>query len=152
MHGAQSRKGRMVVGLICAAALLGAINANAASFGVPPGKALVYVMQGETGGFANLLVSVNGRQVGTVRANSWFAFAADPGVQLVSVAATASAATRLKVEAGKTYYLEQRVNAAGIPVFRAMPESQAQPLLARYRQARTELVIVGAPEIGRAHV
>jgi hypothetical protein len=105
----------------------------------------VYLLQDGTGTSTSLPVSANGRSVGTVSANTYLALAAEPGPLLISITAAAAAATRVQVEAGKVYYVSAQVNPAGIPVFKVLPPSAAQPALARHRPAR-----IGVVEVARA--
>jgi hypothetical protein len=114
--------------------------ADAKPGGVPPGKALVYLLQGDTGKSKSLPVTANGRGIGNVAANTYLAMAASPGALLLGVSATASAATRLQVEAGRTYFVSVQVNAAGIPVFKVLPPSVGQKALANYRPAQSAAV------------
>ena len=133
-------------GLVVAILLSGPVfAAKPKPVSVPPGKALVYLLQGSTGKLKSLPVAANGRRIGNLSANTYLAMAASPGALLLSVSAAAAAATRLQVQAGRTYYVSVQVNAAGIPVFKVLPPSVGQKALAKHRPAQS-----GAVEAPRA--
>jgi len=137
--------------LVCLSVVFGVSLAAAATrMSAPPNKALVYVIQGETQHFGNLLVYVNGRYVERVRANSYFAFAVEPGTHEISTAGPNRAALPLTVNAGATYYVSQRVKPDGDAEIRLISEADAQPLLGRYYQVRSDVVTVGAPTEARS--
>lgn len=121
------------------------VHADIAPGSAPPGKALVYVIQGETQNFANLLVSVNGRRLESLQKNSYVAFVAEPGTHEISAAAAGRAATPLTVAADSVYYVSQRVGNDGMPTHRVLSEAEARPLLNAYRAARTEALTIGTP-------
>ena len=120
-------------------------NVFADTGAAPPGKALVYVIQGETQNFANLLVSVNGRRLESLPKNSYVAFVAEPGTHEISTAAGGRAATPLTVAADTVYYLSQRVSADGMPTHRVLSQAEGRALLNTYRAVRTEALTIGAP-------
>lgn len=125
-------------------ALVSGAVADPAPSSAPRGKALVYVMQGETLQFASLTVSVNGRRLESLPKHSYIAFVAEPGTYEISTAGASRAAMTLTVESGNVYYLSQALNADGAPTQQALPASDARALLGRYRALRAEPVTVGA--------
>ena len=130
--------------VFCVASLSN-VHADIAPGSAPPGKALIYVIQGETQHFANLLVSVNGRRLESLQKNSYVAFVAEPGTHEISTAAAGRAATPLTVAADSVYYVSQQVGNDGMPIHRVLSEAEARPLLNTYRAARAEAVTIGAP-------
>jgi uncharacterized protein DUF2846 len=114
--------------------------ALADSFAVPPGRALVYVIQSDTGGFGNVAVFVDKKMVGGLKTNTYVAFSADPGAHVLSAAGAGLASHQMSVDSGKVYYVSLRINAGGIPQFRVLSEADAKPLLARYRPIRSDVV------------
>lgn len=120
------------------------VYADIAPGSAPPGKALVYVIQGETQNFANLLVSVNGRRLESLPKNSYVAFVAEPGTHEISTAAGGRAATPLTVAADTVYYVSQRVGAGGVPTHRVLSQAEGRALLSTYRAVRTEALTIGA--------
>ncbi len=98
----------------------------------PGGKATVYVLQGETQNFANLLVALDGSHVGKVKTNSYLSLAVDSGTRVISSAAVNSERISLSVAAGRVYYVGQRVNAQGVLELREMSEDEARQLMSRY--------------------
>jgi len=128
-------------------ALASGASADPALSSAPPGKALVYVIQGETSHFANLMVSVNGRRLENLPKHSYIAFVAEPGTYEISTAGTSRAAMMLTVESGKVYYVSQALNADGAPIQQTLPASKASPLLGRYRPLRAEPITIGAAPV-----
>lgn len=86
----------------------------------PPDKALIYLIQGPTGAFANLIIRFDGQTVWSGRPNTSFAFVADPGEHEISTAAVAPARLPLTVVAGETYYVHLQVTAGGVPQMRQL--------------------------------
>ncbi len=142
---------RVVSGWLLMGVLMLAGVARAAEgqpgFSVPAGKALVYVIQTETRNFSSVAVYVDGRSIGNVKANSYLAFAADPGEHRVSSAAIGTAAIMVTVESGKTYYVSTRINPVGTPEFRMLSDVEARPLLSSYASMRDEVVMAGPGSI-----
>ncbi len=127
------------------AGLFGLPIAAASDMGVPvpPGKALIYVIQGETGNFTSVSVFIDGRNIGRVKANSYLAVAADPGMHQLSSAGVSTASIPISLDAGSRYYVSQRINAQSAPEFRLLSVSEGQQLLARTTSARDDVVVVG---------
>lgn len=121
--------------------------ADPAPSSTPPGKALVYVIQGETSHFADLTVSVNGRRLENLPKHSYIAFVAEPGTYEISTAGASRAAMMLTVESGNIYYVSQELNAGGAPIQQVLPASKASPLLGRYRPLRAEPIAIGAARV-----
>lgn len=122
--------------LLAVATVLSVLCSTAYAAEAPPSKALVYIFQGETGHFAKLLVSVNGRQIESLPKNTYIALAADPGTHEISTAAAGRTATPLTVEANQTYYVLQQVGRDGMATHRVLTRAEAQSLLASYRSVR----------------
>jgi opacity protein-like surface antigen len=116
----------------------GASAAIAATFEVPPGKALVYLIQSETQRYPKVPVFFDRRSLVSLGANSYVALSADPGAHVISASGAGTSSFRLTLNAGKTYFVGQRINAGGIPVFQLLSASDAQALLARYQSARSQ--------------
>jgi hypothetical protein len=108
--------------------------ALAGPYTAPGDKALVYVIQGPTGSFANLPVSVNGRPLQYLTQNSYFGFVVAPGVQEISTAASGRTAVSLVVASGSTYYLRISVNAQGEPEIVQLGDSMGEEELGRARR------------------
>jgi hypothetical protein len=101
---------------------------------VPPGQTLLYVIARDTGAFAGVLLSVNGKVVATLGPKSYLIVAVDPGLQRLGSAASRPGSFEISTAAGHTYYVELRVAANGIPEFRRASEDDALVLLAQSRQ------------------
>jgi hypothetical protein len=135
------------------ALLLGAIAAliadpsparAAGPYAAPKDKALVYVIQGPTGRFANLAVSVNGRPLQYLTANSYFAFLVSPGVQQISTAAAGRTVVSLVVASGATYFLRISVNSQDLPEIVQLDDVQGGNALSRARQVGDRPIGAGA--------
>ena len=123
-----------------------ALLSNAFAETPPIGKALVYVIQGETGGFGNMLISVNGRQVESVRTNSYVALAVEPGTHEISTATAGRAAISLTVSAGETSYVRLFVDANGTAIFRSLPATEGQALLSTHQAIRADAIVTHPPQ------
>ena len=76
----------------------------------PADKALIYVMRTTILGFAiHSKLAVDGKWVGVNRGKTYFFFTLDPGEHYFCSEAENQDYLALTVEAGKTYYLKQRV-------------------------------------------
>jgi len=76
----------------------------------PADKALIYVVRPTgMGGKVQTKLAVNGRWVGINRGNNYFFFTLDPGEYALCSVAENKSVMSLKVEAGKTYYLQQKI-------------------------------------------
>lgn len=106
-----------LVALWLSASLLPLHAARAADMpsAAPSDKALVYLIQRDTGVFANLLINFDERNVWSARANSFFALLADPGEHEVSTATHAPGRLFFSVSAGETYYVQIQIDANGVP-------------------------------------
>jgi len=77
----------------------------------PPDKALIYVVRPTMmGNKVQTKLSVDQRWVGINRGNNYFSFTLDPGEHYFCSTAENRSVLALKVEAGKTYYLQQHVH------------------------------------------
>jgi Protein of unknown function (DUF2846) len=75
-------------------------------------KALVYVVRPTGwGGKVQTKLAVNGKWVGVNRGYNYFFFTLDPGEYAFCSVAENKSVMALKVEAGKTYYLQQKLTA-----------------------------------------
>jgi hypothetical protein len=120
-------------------------------FTAPTDRALVYVLQGGTGSFAKLSISVNGRILENASANTSFAFVAPPGKYDISTAASGRGNLPLTVKARETYYVHIQVNAQGAPIIREVDASTGAATLSRYRALRDEPVLAkGGARTGAA--
>lgn len=122
--------------------LTGSAWASSESFSAPQDKSLVYVLQGGTGQYANLSVSVNGRILENTSASTSFAFVAPPGRYDISTAASGRGNLVLTTRAGETYYVYIQVNAQGAPVLRELDANTGATQLARHRALRDQPVLV----------
>jgi hypothetical protein len=96
----------------------------------PADKALIYVLRTTMIGFKiDSKLAVDGKWVGVNRGNTYFFFTVDPGEHYFCSESENQSYLALTVEAGKTYYLQQKVK-AGV------------------WKARTELVVM-AEDVGR---
>lgn len=76
----------------------------------PADKALVYVLRPSMmGNKVQTKLAVDGDWKGVNRGNNYFFFTLDPGEHYVCSAAENHSVMTLKVEAGKTYYVQQHV-------------------------------------------
>jgi hypothetical protein len=106
----------------------------AGPYTAPKDKALVYVIQGPTGSFAELPVYVNGRSLQYLKANTYFAFLVSPGTQEISTAASARAAVSLVVGAGNTYYLRIVVSSQDVAKIVQLGAAQGDETLTHARR------------------
>lgn len=117
--------------IIASLPLAGVVRAADAPAAAPSDKALVYLIQRNTGQFANLLINFDGRHVWSARANSSFALLAEPGQHEVSTATYAPAGLRLSLEGGETYYVQIQVDAHGVPQLSELTKSAGAEAVAR---------------------
>jgi len=76
----------------------------------PKDKATIYVVRPtKFGAKVQTKLAVDGKWMGVNRANNYFFFALDPGEHYFCSKAENRSVMKLKVEAGKTYYLQQKV-------------------------------------------
>jgi hypothetical protein len=76
----------------------------------PADKALVYVVRPTMmGNKVQTKLAVDGRWVGINRGNNYFFFTLDPGEHYLCSMAENKSVMAMKVEAGKTYYLQQKL-------------------------------------------
>jgi hypothetical protein len=104
-------------------------DANAAASAA---MATLYVLQGDTGHFGKLTITVDGRATASVKANSYIALQLEPGSHTIGSAAASVARLSITVTAGKTSYIGQSVDADGKPDLRELSESDARALMTRY--------------------
>lgn len=133
---------------LCLALWLGALivfvaspaPAMAGPFDAPKDKALVYVILGPSGSFANLPVSVNGRPLQYLTENSYFAFVVSPGTQEISTAAAARTAVSLVVGSGRTYYLRISVDTQDVPEIVQLGDTVGEEALTQARRMGDSVV------------
>ncbi len=78
----------------------------------PADKALIYVLRPTMIGFKiHSKLAVNGNWIGVNRGKTYFFFTVDPGEQFFCSESENQSYLALTVEAGKTYYLQQKVKA-----------------------------------------
>jgi hypothetical protein len=128
--------------IIVAGFSTGTVSASSDAFSAPADKSLVHVLQGSTGQYASLSVSVNGRILENTSANTSFAFVAPPGRYDISTAASGRGNLVLTTKAGETYYVYVQVNAQGAPVLRELDDKAGTVQLARHRALRDQPVLV----------
>ena len=76
----------------------------------PPDKAMVYVVRPTMwGNKIQTKLAVDGQWVGVTRGNNYFFFTLEPGEHHFCSDAENRSLLTLKVEAGKTYYLQQKI-------------------------------------------
>jgi uncharacterized protein DUF2846 len=76
----------------------------------PEGKAMVFVIRPtRQGGKIQTKVAVDGEWKGANRGNNYLHFAVDPGQRFVCSKAENKSVLAFKAEAGKTYYLQQKI-------------------------------------------
>jgi hypothetical protein len=95
----------------------------------PPDKALIYVLRPTMmGNKLQTKLSVDQRWVGVNRGNNYFFFTFDPGEHYFCSTAENRSVLALKVEAGKTYYLQQHVRIESLEglLFRNVPKPERQ--------------------------
>lgn len=90
------------------------VEAAAKRFAALPGKAQLYVVRPSSFGLGILYqVSVDGRLVGSLAAETFLLQALDPGTHTISLFnSTSQENTEVTVEAGKNYYLRVGMNPA----------------------------------------
>jgi hypothetical protein len=77
----------------------------------PEGKAMVYVLRPTMmGNKIQTKLAVDGEWKGVNRGNNYFFFPLDPGEHYVCSKAENRSVMTIKVEAGKTYYLQQHIH------------------------------------------
>lgn len=76
----------------------------------PPDKALIYVVRPTMwGNKVQTKLAVDGKFMGINRGNNYFFFTLDPGQHYFCSQAENKSVLSMKVEAGKTYYLQQQI-------------------------------------------
>ncbi len=76
----------------------------------PPDKAMIYVIRPTmTGNKVQTKVAVDGKWMGVNRGDNYFFFTLAPGEHYFCSEAENHSVMALKVEAGKTYYLQQKI-------------------------------------------
>lgn len=125
----------------CFSMLLTLSSADAAEISAPPGKALIYVIQKETGPFGNILIYMDGRLIDRMAANTHVAIAVDPGTHEISSAGTGRATYMLAVEADRVHYVSLKVGPEGFPEIRDLPEADGRSALARTRPVQSGYVV-----------
>lgn len=85
----------------------------------PAGSALIYVLRPTmSGNTMQTTLAVDGEWKGVNRGNNYFFFSLLPGEHYVCSKAENRSVLTLKVEAGKTYYLQQHIQKGLLLVFR----------------------------------
>jgi hypothetical protein len=112
----------------------------------PPGKALVYIMQADTGAFATVPAVVNGRQIARLAPNTAVGVVLNPGTHEFSTAGSSRGVMSVTVEAQGTYYVSQRINSQGGAELRLLPGTEGVTALGQSRLTGPNLVSAsGAP-------
>ncbi|HJX17290.1 MAG TPA: hypothetical protein VJ437_03750 [Acidiferrobacterales bacterium] len=100
---------------------------------VPPGKSVIYLITRDTGAFSSVLVSVNGRIVGTAKPATHFVIMANPGATEISSAGSGRGTISLTTASGGRYYVTHSIGMSGSPEFRVLSETDGQGAVARTR-------------------
>lgn len=132
-------------GALLLAGLLGLTQTARAEDQAPEGTALVYVIAGSLGSYADVLVYVDGKSPQSLAENSYIKFALDPGTHEISSAGARRGALSLKVGRNNTYYVSQTMQ-RGDPEFKELSESEGVTALASARAMQTDVVQVGGTQ------
>lgn len=107
------------------------VSPEPASADTPPaGKSLLYVVARDTGQFAKVLVSVNGKLVDQVRRGSYVRVTLDPGQHEVSTAGTSRGVFAVTTSPDSSTYVSLRIDAQGAPQFESLSTANGQRLVA----------------------
>lgn len=101
---------------------------------VPPGKSVIYLITRDTGEFGSVVVSVNGRVVGSATSGSHLVIFAGSGGNEIGSAGSGRGTISLTTVAGGRYYVTHRIGASGAPEFRVLSEADGQAAVAQTRK------------------
>lgn len=119
----------MIVFLIAAFAVPPAVADT-----VPPGKSIIYLITRDTGAFSGVMVSVNGKIVGTATPATHLVIAANPGANEIGSAGSGRGTISLTTVSGGRYYVTHSIGMSGSPEFRVLSETDGQDAVARTRK------------------
>ena len=118
--------------------LLGGTEAWAASNAQPPAQ--VYVISGSTGGFANVLLYLDGKNVEKLTSNTHVVLAVIPGPHEISTAGTTRVALSLNAKAGGVYYVKLTIQPNGLPQLASLSDQEGEQLVAQTRPVREQVL------------
>jgi hypothetical protein len=124
--GLWSRVTVLFVFLVAACAVTPAVADD-----VPPGKSIIYLITRDTGRFSSVLVSVNGRVVGTAKPASHFVIVASPGTTEIGSAGSGRGTISLSTASGSRYYVAHSVGMSGAPEFRVLSQDEGLAAVAQ---------------------
>jgi len=101
---------------------------------VPPGKSVIYLITRDTGAFGSVLVSVNGKIVGTATPATHLVIAANPGANEIGSAGSGRGSISLTTVSGGRYYVAHSIGMSGSPEFQVLSETDGQDAVARTRK------------------
>jgi len=112
----------------------------------PQGKALVYVVRpNRAGGIIKFKFHVDGKYIGTTRARQFLYSILNPGPHLFMSKAENRSEMQLNLEAGKTYFLKQKIKIGGLKARNELiqlNESEGREMLQKCKLGRqTEMLI-----------
>lgn len=110
---------------------------SAAADDVPPGKSVIYLITRDTGAFSSVLVSVNGKIVGTAKTASHFVVVANPGATEIGSAGSGRGTISLTTASGGRYYVGHSIGMTGTPEFRVLSEAEGLAAVAQTRNLAT---------------
>ncbi len=129
-------------------ALLGVVlhsgtDARAADAGQQ--KAQVYVTQGSTGNFSNVLLYLDGKYIKKLTTNSHIVLTVDPGLHEISTAGTTRVALSLNAKAGNSYFVRITVSPNGLPQITTLSDLEGQKLVAQTRPDQSVATVSNSP-------
>jgi hypothetical protein len=98
---------------------------------VPPGKSVIYLITRDTGRFSSVLVSVNGRVVGTAKPATHFVIVANPGTTEIGSAGSGRGTISVSTASGRRYYVTHSVGMSGSPEFRVLSQDEGLAAVAQ---------------------
>lgn len=112
----------------------------------PPGKALVYVFRQDSMGLSTEVpVWFDGNRIGASAPRSYFLWAVDPGKHTVASRQDRSVAVTLQIQAGRNYFVEQRIVTGGDRVeLRQVSYAQGRVAVSRCRLIKDDSVFAAA--------
>lgn len=100
-----------------------------------PGKAIIYLITQNTGTFSSVLISVNGKLVGSATPATHLVIVANPGSVEIGSAGVGRGSISLAAVSGRRYYVTHTISvSSGVPEFRVLAENDGQDALAKTRK------------------
>jgi len=122
------------VSVLCVLLMASFAGTPAVADVVPPGKSVIYLITRDTGSFSSVLVSVNGKIVGTASPASHLVIAANPGANEIASAGSGRGSISLTTVSGVRYYVAHSIGRTGAPEFQVLSETDGQDAVARTRK------------------